>query len=81
MATPEKANSAPVDYMTRERFFQEMRYYDERITELKKKIRLLVRLLVDKKIIGEELAKSFEETSSDELIEWYENRLKNKKQS
>jgi len=35
---------------------------NERIRKVKEKIRLLVRLLLDKKIIGEAIAKSFEET-------------------
>lgn len=42
-----------------------------------RRIRLLVRLLLDKKIIGEEIAKSIEETlaekseDADELIDWF----------
>jgi len=50
----------------------------ERIVELRKKIRLLVRILVDKKIVGEEIAKSVEESApedevkkEEELIEWF----------
>jgi len=50
----------------------------ERIVELRKKIRLLVRILVDKKIVGEEIAKSVEESTpederiaEDKLIEWF----------
>jgi len=49
----------------------------ERIVELRKKIRLLVRILVDKKIVGEEIAKAVEESTpederiaEDKLIEW-----------
>lgn len=52
---------------------------NNRIRNVDKKIRLLVRILVDKKIIGTELAKSFEETSTKEILEWYENTLKDKK--
>ena len=44
----------------------------KRISDDKKMFRLLVRILVEKKVIGEELAKTFEETqSSDELLEWF----------
>lgn len=52
---------------------------NNRIRNIDKKVRLLVRILVDKKIIGTELAKSFEETSTKEILEWYENTLKEKK--
>lgn len=51
---------------------------DERIDRINKKIRLLVRILVDKKIVGTELAKSFEETEPvaeiDKILKWYSNR-------
>lgn len=51
---------------------------DERITRYRKMMRLLVRILVDKKIIGAEIAKSFEETEAvadiEKILEWYENR-------
>lgn len=50
----------------------------ERIVDLKKKVKLLVRILVDKKIVGEEIAKSIEESTpedeklaEDKLIEWF----------
>lgn len=60
----------------------------ERITKLKKRLRLLVRILVDKKIVGEEVAKSVEETVSEDeeieetkLIEWFlAEREKEKKE-
>lgn len=51
--------------------------FSERISSLRKKIRLFVRILVDKKIIGEEVAKSIEETFAEdgeaideETIKW-----------
>ena len=56
-------------------------WYGERIRDLQKKIRLLTRILVDKKIIGEEMAKTFEETTlidKKELLEWYNERRKRK---
>jgi len=50
----------------------------EQISDLKKKIKLLVRMLVDKKIVGEETAKSVEESTPEDeklaeekLIEWF----------
>lgn len=54
---------------------EDYRYLQNRMRDQGKKIRLLVRILVDKKIIGEELAKSFEETANtDEILQWYLNR-------
>jgi len=57
---------------------QRMDRIDKRINRINKKIRLLVRILVDKKIIGPELAKSFEETEAiadiEKILKWYENR-------
>jgi len=55
----------------------EVDYINKRIDTQNRKIRLLVRILVDKKIIGVELAKSVEETftgdndlASYDLIDW-----------
>ena len=69
--------------MTYESFRSEMVYRDNQIADLKKKIRLLVRILVEKKIIGEEIAKTFEESKmtpseSKDLIKWYEEKHKKK---
>ena len=51
---------------------------DETIKRYRKMMRLLVRILVDKKVIGTEIAKTFEETEAvadiDKILEWYENR-------
>lgn len=55
-------------------------YLSKRIRTQDKKIRLLVRILVDKKIIGPEVAKSFEETSSKDILEWYLKNEKTKKE-
>jgi len=57
--------------------YDDLNRIDTRIRSIDKKIRLLVRMLVDKKIIGPELAKSFEETEVTDIkkiLEWYENR-------
>ncbi len=72
----EKAEAAP-NYATMDFVRRETEYNYEQIKDLRKKIKLLVRILVDKKIIGEELAKTFEETATPaEVLEWYEEKLK-----
>ena len=55
----------------------------ERISNLKRKIRLFVRILVDKKIIGEEVSKSIEEvfaedneTIDEETLNWLLDSVK-----
>jgi len=72
----EKATEAPVtrsDTQWLQRQIDDLYKADR---DMKKMFRLLVRILVDKKIIGEELAKTFEEskgtTKADvqKLIEW-----------
>lgn len=40
--------------------------FSERISNLKRKLRLFVRILVDKKIIGEEVSKSIEEVFAED---------------
>lgn len=60
-------------------YASEIKYINDRLDlihqrrrEDKRMFRLLVRLLVDKKVIGEEIAKTFEETQSNkELLEWF----------
>lgn len=59
--------------------------FQGQIDALSKRVRLLVRILVDKKIVGEEIAKSVEESvaedeeDEDKLIEWFlSEREKNK---
>jgi len=81
MMPQEKTAPAPV---TQDQFQNQLRYYDDQMQKMKTKIRLLVRILVDKKIIGEEIAKTFEETNetnksplkpvTDELLQWYIDR-------
>ena len=47
-----------------------------------RRIRLLVRILVDKKIIGEEIAKSVEETFGKEgnvILDWFKEELEKAK--
>ena len=53
--------------------------YEELRTD-RKRVRMLVALLIDKKIIGEELAKQIQETfkSEDktEILNWFKNSIK-----
>ena len=63
-------------------YVRELKYLNDRLDRVNKRIgderkmfRLLVRILVDKKVIGEELAKTFEETqSNEELLDWFLNK-------
>jgi len=59
--------------------WSDYRHLQDQLYAQKKMIRLLVRILVDKKIIGEELAKTFEEskkpTINPKIQEWYEAKL------
>lgn len=51
---------------------------DEQCSAQAKRIRLLVRILVDKKIVGEEIAKSVEETFKKEesaVLDWFNKEL------
>lgn len=73
-----ESKTETVSYVTQEQYVRNQQYYDNQIADLKKKIRLLVRLLVDKKIIGDEIAKSFEETNSSEVLKWYMDKNKAK---
>jgi hypothetical protein len=63
------------DYLSRriERLSERQREDHERLS---KRIRLLVRILVDKKIVGEEVAKSVEETGKKDLLDWLIEQLK-----
>ena len=56
--------------------WSDYKYLQERIRHAEEKIRLLIRILVDKKIIGEELAKSFTESkvANPKILEWYETK-------
>jgi len=75
MSYPEKEETP--NYATTQFVRSEMEYYNRQVSDLKKKIRLLVRILVDKKIIGAELAKSFEETATPaDVLAWYEEKHK-----
>jgi len=52
--------------------YDDLEWTRKRIDKLERNMRLLIRLLVEKKIIGEELAKSFMETvDKNEVVEWY----------
>lgn len=71
----EKAEET-INYATTEFVNNRFEYYNEQLRNANKKIKLLVRILVDKKIIGEELAKTFEETVPSDILEWYLNDIK-----
>jgi hypothetical protein len=66
------------DYLSRriERLSERQREQREDHERLSKRIRLLVRILVDKKIVGEEVAKSVEETGKKDLLDWLIEQLK-----
>ena len=62
-------------YLTRRLDRLEQTMYDQ-YARLSKRIRLLVRILVDKKIVGTELAKSVEETLAEgedleKVLDWF----------
>lgn len=51
-------------------------YYSRQFDTINKKIKVLVAFLIDKKVIGEQVAKAIQETKSetesfDKLIEWF----------
>jgi len=81
MSEPEKTPN----YVTRESLSWLERRVDRLADEMReqcrnhaRRIRLFVRILVDKKIIGEEVAKSIEETLPDEskaLLDWFNGEL------
>jgi len=71
-ATPTQGD---YDYLSRRIQSLEERQRDD-YERLNKRIRLLVRILVDKKIVGEEVAKSVEETGKNSLVEWLLEQLK-----
>ncbi len=53
------------------------KYMTNRVQKLETKLRLLVRILVDKKLVGTELAKTFEESiepkrDTSKIVEYYE---------
>lgn len=53
-------------------------WINRRLDRIEAKMRLLTRLLIEKKIIGVDIAKSIEETSSEEILDWYLDELKKK---
>ena len=57
-----------VQYLT----WNDLTYLQERMSKLEKKIKLLTGLLIDKKIIGEEMGKAVSESiENKELIKWF----------
>lgn len=77
MVYPPKTEEAVVvvNYATTEFVNNRFEYYNEQLRNANKKIKLLVRLLVDKKIIGTELAKTFEETVPNDILDWYLDKV------
>ena len=59
--------------------WSDYRYLSDQLHAQKKMIQLLARILVDKKIIGEELAKTFEEGKevkiNPKILDWFEAKL------
>lgn len=53
-------------------------WINRRLDRIETKIRLLTRLLIEKKIIGSDIAKSIEETSAEDLIDWYMKEIEKK---
>lgn len=63
-------------YLTRE----DIRWMERRMENMQKQIRLIIRIMVDKKLIGEEIAKSFMETADTEaILQWFLDREKENK--
>lgn len=62
---------AEPNYITWEELRNETRYLREDIRSLKKQLKIVMGVLVDKKLIGEQLAKAFSETCSKEVLEWF----------
>ena len=58
-------------YLTRE----DIRWMERRMENMRRQIRLIIRIMVDKKLIGEEIAKSFMETADKEaILQWFLDR-------
>jgi len=62
---------AEPNYITWEEHRNSMNYLREDIRSLQKKVKVLVAVLVDKKLIGEQMAKVFTETCPKEIVEWF----------
>jgi len=72
----EEKESAP-NYITWEEHRNSISYLKEDIRNLQKKIKILVAVLVDKKLIGEQTAKAFTETCPEEVVEWFLKKREN----
>ena len=70
------AEKETVRYATMDYLDDRLQYYRNRLDKLEKTIKLLFAALADKKIIGENLAKAFQETkpNNDGLIDWFVER-------
>lgn len=64
------------NYVTWEDLRSENRYLREDIRNLKKQLKIIMGVLVDKKLIGEQLAKAFSETCPKEVLEWFLKKQK-----
>lgn len=73
-----EVKEAEPNYITWDEHRRSIRYLEEDIRNLKKQIKFLVAVLVDKKLIGEQIAKSFTETAPKEVIEWFTKKLEKK---
>lgn len=71
-----KSEEEQPKYLTRE----DIRWMERRMENMQRQIRLIIRIMVDKKLIGEEIAKSFMETADKEaVLRWFLDREENKK--
>lgn len=71
-----KAEESTPNYITYDEMSRHTQYLREDIQRLRKAMKLLIGLLVDKKIVGEQTAKAFSE-SNPEILEWFvETKLK-----
>lgn len=73
MAEKEVPNYVTVDYMR-----SEVRYMQNQVDKLKKQLKLVMAILVDKKMLSENLLKAFQETKPNDmekLAKWLEKQV------
>lgn len=73
MTTPEAKAQPNYAYQS------DVDYLRQRVTTLEARIRLLVRMLLDKKVLGDEAAKTFMETSEKSRVEQIADYYRKKK--
>jgi len=66
----EEAKEMP-NYITWDDHRRSINRLDEEIRSLRKQIKFLVAVLVDKKLIGEQTAKAFSETCPEKVLKWF----------